>query len=183
MLCNHAYYPVYFLGKILLHFKIGFCLGESIICLLDLKNEIIPDPVIVVFGYRKIHFRLLHSIKQFAAAEGIRLDHAELERREFRRVVAFARGEFELGSNSAMSVLQTALVVRDGFNYVFRVGADKRVAQVKVQTGRLLGDQVEILSGIKPEDKLVATGGGFLSDGDLVRVVEAAAPAAKPASK
>ena len=95
----------------------------------------------------------------------------------------FARGEFELGSNSAMSVLQTALVVRDGFNYVFRVGADKRVAQVKVQTGRLLGDQVEILSGIKPEDKLVATGGGFLSDGDLVRVVEAAAPAAKPASK
>ena len=95
----------------------------------------------------------------------------------------FSRGEFELGSNSAMSVVQTALVVRDGFNYVFRVGADKRVAQVKVQTGRLLGDQVEILSGIKPEDKLVATGGGFLSDGDLVRVVEAAAPAAKPASK
>jgi RND family efflux transporter MFP subunit len=95
----------------------------------------------------------------------------------------FARGEFELGSNNAMSVLQTALVVRDGFNYVFRVGADKRVAQVKVQTGRLLGDQVEILSGIKPEDKLVATGGGFLSDGDLVRVVEAAAPAAKPASR
>ena len=95
----------------------------------------------------------------------------------------FARGEFELGSNSAMSVVQTALVVRDGFNYVFRVGADKRVAQVKVQTGRLLGDQVEIISGIKPEDKLVATGGGFLSDGDLVRVVEAAAPPAKPASK
>jgi len=95
----------------------------------------------------------------------------------------FARGEFELGSNNAMSVLQTALVVRDGFNYVFRVGADKRVAQVKVQTGRLLGDQVEILSGIKPEDKLVATGGGFLSDGDLVRVVEAAVPAAKPASR
>ena len=95
----------------------------------------------------------------------------------------FARGEFELGSNNAMSVVQTALVVRDGFNYVFRVGADKRVAQVKVQTGRLLGDQVEILSGIKPEDKLVATGGGFLSDGDLVRVVEAAVPAAKPASR
>ncbi len=95
----------------------------------------------------------------------------------------FARGEFELGSNSAMSVLQTALVVRDGFNYVFRVGADKHVVQVKVQTGRMLGDQVEILSGIKPEDKLVATGGGFLSDGDLVRVVEAAAPPAKPASK
>jgi multidrug efflux pump subunit AcrA (membrane-fusion protein) len=95
----------------------------------------------------------------------------------------FARGEFELGSSNAMSVVQTALVVRDGFNYVFRVGADKRVAQVKVQTGRLLGDKVEILSGIKLEDKLVATGGGFLSDGDLVRVVEAAAPAAKPASK
>jgi RND family efflux transporter MFP subunit len=97
----------------------------------------------------------------------------------------FARGEFDLGSSSALSVLQTALVVRDGFNYVFRVGADKRVAQVKVQTGRLLGDQVEILSGIKPEDKLVATGGGFLSDGDLVRVADESRPnsAAAPVSQ
>ena len=50
---------------------------------------------------------------------------------------------------------------------------------MKVQTGRLLGDQVEILGGLKPEDRLVASGAGFLSDSDLVRVVDAAPAAAK----
>ena len=84
----------------------------------------------------------------------------------------FARGEFELGSSGALTVAQTAVVVRDGFSYVYRVGQDNRVVQLKVQTGRLLGDQVEILGGLKPEDRLVASGAGFLSEGDLVRVVD-----------
>jgi len=91
----------------------------------------------------------------------------------------FARGEFELGSSGALTVAQTALVVRDGFSYVYRVGADNRVTQLKVQTGRLMGDQVEILGGLKPEDRLVASGAGFLSEGDLVRVVDAAPAATK----
>ncbi len=96
----------------------------------------------------------------------------------------YAHGEFELGQSSAVTVPQSAVVVRDGFSFVARVGADNRVAQVKVQTGRIVGDQVEILSGVKPEDKLVASGGSFLSDGDLVRVSdEKSAPApVKPAS-
>ena len=90
----------------------------------------------------------------------------------------YARGEFELGSSGALTVPQSAVVVRDGFSYVSRVGADNRVTQLKVQTGRVVGDQVEILSGVKPEDKLVASGGSFLSEGDLVRVVDAVKPAA-----
>ncbi len=90
----------------------------------------------------------------------------------------FARGEFELGNSGALTVPQTAVVVRDGFSYVYRVGDDRRVSQLKVQTGRVVGEQVEIQSGVKPEDKLVASGGSFLSDGDLVKVVAAATPAA-----
>jgi RND family efflux transporter MFP subunit len=88
----------------------------------------------------------------------------------------YARGEFELGRSAALTVPQSAVVVRDGFSYVVRVAPDNRVAQVKVQTGRVMGDQTEILSGVKPEDKLVASGGGFLSDGDLVKVIDAAKP-------
>jgi hypothetical protein len=42
-----------------------------------------------------------------------------------------------------------------------------------------VGDQIEIQSGVKPEDKLVASGGSFLSDGDLVKVVDAAKPGLK----
>ncbi|MBP9906054.1 MAG: efflux RND transporter periplasmic adaptor subunit [Rhodoferax sp.] len=94
----------------------------------------------------------------------------------------FARGEFELGQSSALTVVQSAVLVREGFSFVMRVGADQRVTQLKVQTGRVLGDQVEILSGIKPDDRLVASGASFLSDGDLVRVVDAAAPISKEKS-
>jgi RND family efflux transporter MFP subunit len=93
----------------------------------------------------------------------------------------YARGEFELGSSGGLTVPQTAVVVRDGFSYVARVGADSRVVQVKVQTGRIVGDQIEIQNGVKSEDKLVASGGSFLSDGDLVKVVESAPAPAKPA--
>jgi multidrug efflux pump subunit AcrA (membrane-fusion protein) len=92
----------------------------------------------------------------------------------------YARGEFELGSSGALTVPQAAVVVRDGFSYVVRVGPDNRVTQVKVQTGRMMGDQIEIQSGVKPEDKLVASGGSFLAEGDLVRVVDSAPASAKP---
>ncbi len=63
-------------------------------------------------------------------------------------------------------------MVRDGFSYVYRVNTDNRVSQVKVQTGRLQGDQIEVVSGIDPQGRVVAAGAGFLNDGDLVRVVE-----------
>ena len=39
----------------------------------------------------------------------------------------FARGEFDLGTSSALTVPQQAVVLRDGFNYVFRVTPENRV--------------------------------------------------------
>lgn len=84
----------------------------------------------------------------------------------------FAKGSFELGSSSALTLPQQAVVIRDGFTSVFRLGADNRVAQVRVQTGRRSGTQVEVLEGLKPDDAVVVTGAGFLNDGDLVKVVK-----------
>ena len=85
----------------------------------------------------------------------------------------FARGEFELGSSSALTVPQQAVVVRDGFSYVFRLNPDQRVSQIKLQTGRRVGDRVEVLEGLQADAVLVASGAGFLNDGDLVKVVAA----------
>ena len=95
----------------------------------------------------------------------------------------FARGDFDLGQSAALTVPQSTVVAREGFNYVFRVNPDNRVTQLKVQTGRLFGDRVEITKGLPAEAKLVANGAGFLNDGDVVRVVDGAqpAPAAAPA--
>jgi multidrug efflux pump subunit AcrA (membrane-fusion protein) len=92
----------------------------------------------------------------------------------------FARGEFELARSRGLTVPRQAVALRDGFDYVFLLGADQRVTQTKVQVGYRDQDRVEILSGLKPDTRIVASGAGFLNDGDLVKVVEAgSAPAAK----
>ena len=94
------------------------------------------------------------------------------------RAGMFAKGEITLGQSPALTVPQTAVVVRDGFSYVYTLGADQKVSQVKVQTGRQSGDRVEVLGGLKSDARVVASGGAFLNHGDTVRVVDAAAPAA-----
>jgi len=93
------------------------------------------------------------------------------------RAGMFAQGEFDLGSAPALTLPQTAVVARDGFNYVFRLEAtDKtglgKVAQSKLTLARRIGDRVEVVAGLAPDAKVVATGAGFLADGDTVRVVD-----------
>lgn len=90
------------------------------------------------------------------------------------RAGMFARGEFALGNSDALTVPQEALVVRDGFSYVFVVGPEQRVQQRKVQAGRRVADRVEVLTGLDANASVAVRGAGFLNDGDLVRV--AAAP-------
>ena len=87
------------------------------------------------------------------------------------RAGMFARGEFDLGGVETVTVPQSAVVVREGFSYVFRVGADSRVSMVKIQAGRIAADRLEVVSGLPAEAVIVANGAGFLNDGDLVRVV------------
>ena len=91
------------------------------------------------------------------------------------RAGMFARGEFEVGSGSGLTLPQSAVLLRDGFSYVLRVGADMKVTQVKVGTGRRVGERIEITGGLPADARVVAAGGGFLTDGDTVRVVDPAA--------
>ncbi len=91
----------------------------------------------------------------------------------------FARGEFNLGRSNASTVPQASVVPRDGFNYLLLLQPDNRVAQRKVETGRRLGDRIEITSELPKDAKVVVQGAGFLNDGDLVRVVDAL-PDSKP---
>lgn len=95
------------------------------------------------------------------------------------RAGTFARGEFELGRARAMSLPQSAVLFRDGFSYVFRLDDQNTVAQTKVAVGQRLGDQIEIVSGIAADARVVASGAGFLADGDRVRVVDAPAATSK----
>ena len=94
----------------------------------------------------------------------------------------FAKGEFELGASEALTVPQQALVMRDGFSYVFKVGPDNKVSQVKVEAGRRIGERVEIMRGIDAGATVAVSGAGFLNDGDTVRVSNGA-PAMPAAAK
>jgi len=98
------------------------------------------------------------------------------------RAGMFARGEFELGSSSALTLPASAVQLREGFSYVFKVGADSKVTQAKIGVGRRVGDRVEVTSGLEPDARVVASGGGFLAENDTVRVVDAAAVPASAAS-
>jgi multidrug efflux pump subunit AcrA (membrane-fusion protein) len=91
------------------------------------------------------------------------------------RAGMFARGEFDIARSAAMTLPQTAVLLRDGFSYVFKMTADNKVQQVQVGVGRRVGDRIEITQGLEANAKVVAAGAGFLGDGDTVRVVEAAA--------
>jgi HlyD family secretion protein len=86
----------------------------------------------------------------------------------------FARGEFEIGNAQGLTLPQSAVLLRDGFSYVLRVGADSKVIETKVQVGRRVGERIEITGGLDANARVVAAGGSFLADGDTVRVVDGA---------
>lgn len=99
------------------------------------------------------------------------LVYVDLPRHPNLKAGMFAEGMFELGNTDALTLQQQAVVVRDGFSYVFKLGADSRVTQMKVQIGRRTGDRVEVLNGLQTDAELATSGVGFLNDGDLVKVV------------
>ncbi len=94
----------------------------------------------------------------------------------------FARGQFLLGARDALTVPQSAVVVRDGFSYVFELTPQGRVAMRRVQTGQRVGDRVEIASGLSAGATLVERGGAFLNDGDVVRVEATPSAQKQPAA-
>lgn len=92
------------------------------------------------------------------------------------RAGMFARGEFSVGERDGVTLPQSAVVLRDGFNWVFQIGADNKVRQLKVGVGARIaansGERIEITSGLPKDARVVAQGAGFLADGDVVRIAD-----------
>lgn len=98
------------------------------------------------------------------------------------RAGMFARGEFEFAQTRALTLPQSAVLLREGFAYVFGIESEaaaySKLKQTKVATGRRQGDRIEIVSGLKMGQRVVASGSAFLTDGDTVRIVTEAGVAA-----
>lgn len=87
----------------------------------------------------------------------------------------FAHGEFELGASKVVTLPQAAIARRDGFDYAFLLDTDARVRALKIEAGRRRGDRIEIVTPLPGDSRVVASGVGFLNDGDTVRVEQGAA--------
>ena len=83
----------------------------------------------------------------------------------------FANGRIEVGKAPALTIPQSALVLADGYSYVFELGAGDAVTRRGVKTGRRQGVRVEIVEGLADNARIVASGSAFLADGDKVAVV------------
>lgn len=87
------------------------------------------------------------------------------------RAGMYARGEIILGQQAMQTLPQSALLLRDGFHYLFVLEKDQSLRQIKVTPGRRQGNEVAVLSGIDSDWQIVDSGVGFLNDGDRVKVV------------
>jgi RND family efflux transporter MFP subunit len=83
----------------------------------------------------------------------------------------FSTGRIEVGMAPALTIPQSALVLADGYSYVFELGAGDAVMRRSVKTGRRQGGRVEIVEGLAENARIVASGSAFLADGDKVTVV------------
>jgi RND family efflux transporter MFP subunit len=75
--------------------------------------------------------------------------------------------------NEGMS-LPTAAVFADaeGRSSVWRLTESMKTEKVPVKTGALKGDDIQILSGVSPGDRVISAGARFLVEGQTVRVLD-----------
>lgn len=86
----------------------------------------------------------------------------------------YGSGVIEVGTAPALTVPDSAVVLRDGKSYVYLLAKDNRVREIAVTAGQRRDGRIEV-SGISANEQVVASGGAFLSDGVTVRVVRSVA--------
>lgn len=116
------------------------------------------------------------SVRQIAPSINISnnttIVYVDLESNAFALSGMFVEGELQGKSHSYLTLPQSAIIMRDGFYYVFKIVEDHSVVQTKVTIQAHQNNQVAILTGISENDLLVASGVNFLKDGDIVHIVE-----------
>lgn len=117
------------------------------------------------------------------ATRSISLRATVANRDETLRPGMFGRAEVVLPDTERAIVLPTAAVVYNPYgDFVYVV--ENNVAQQRfVQTGSQRGNQIAIVSGLKPGEMVVTSGQIKLRNGSPVRIDNTVAPSANPAPK
>jgi HlyD family secretion protein len=100
------------------------------------------------------------------------------------RAGMFLRGEAELPAVQTLAAPQAAVTYDGQQAFVYVVDDKNRAWRTPVNLGDRVDDQVQIVSGLKPRQRIALGGAAFLQNGDLVRPAApaAAASSAKPAN-
>ncbi len=101
--------------------------------------------------------------------------HVDLPAPGALKAGTFVEGRIVTSTATALMIPAAALVMRDGYAYVFTVDDKGLVSRIRVRTGVSDGGWIEVTDGLPSGQSVVATGAGFLGDGDKVRVVAASA--------
>ena len=116
-------------------------------------------------------------IRQLAPAMNMQtrqaIAFADIEPGENAHAGTYLNGRIFLSNSAALVVPASTIVVRDGYSFAFIVssGNAPQVRRQRVDVGRRIGTEVEILTGLSAGERVVARGAGFLEDGDIVHEV------------
>ena len=84
---------------------------------------------------------------------------------------SYCQVAFQLAGDSAnLRVPATALIVTNGGTRIALFGPGGRAVVKPVKLGRDLGDQVEVLAGLQPGDRVIDSPPEYLRNGDAVRL-------------
>lgn len=118
-----------------------------------------------------------------STTSGTLLAELEVDNKE-GKLTPGAYAEIKLGlaaDNQTKRVPASALILRKGGVQLAVVGKDNRVVMKKIQMGRDFGSEIEVLSGLDPDDRIIDSPPDSLEDGELVRIE--VPPPAKPDNK
>lgn len=86
------------------------------------------------------------------------------------RAGGHAKGEIVVGSSGVLTLPEAVVFHRDGQAFVYVVGDDGVAHQTRIGTGTRQRGLVEVTGELRANTRVVATGAGFVKDGERVRV-------------
>lgn len=92
----------------------------------------------------------------------------------------FASATINSGTVVAPMLPESAILSDDAGSYVYVVGKDNKAVRQPVTTGLVTNGGIAIVSGLAGNELVVLRAGGFLTEGETLRPVKAAASAAAP---
>lgn len=96
------------------------------------------------------------------------------------RAGMYLRGAAQMPPRDVIAVPQSSILYDSGQAYVYLLDPQNRVHRTDVALGVRDGDNVEIVSGLALNQRIVGAGAAFLQDGEEVRPLAPPAPAATP---